>query len=133
MSYDLSPYEGQNILLAFRFVTDWGTHYEGWYVDNIYANGVLVSDGSDASIFQSLTELFPVDNDFMVTLVGRDERDGYTKIKKIKIRLPDETEEIYYDLDRFEWMDEVVMLVTFEAADYGTTFYADYEFEVLTP
>jgi hypothetical protein len=136
MSFDLSPYAGQDILLAFRYVTDWATPYDGWWIDNIYANGVLVSDGSDASIFMSITELFPVDIDFQVTLVGRDERDGYTKIKKIKLRLDDETEEIYYDLDRFEWMDEVVMIVTYDAAqDWAEDiwFYADYEFEVLTP
>jgi immune inhibitor A len=33
--FSLSPYAGQNILLRFWYMTDWGTTYEGPFVDNV--------------------------------------------------------------------------------------------------
>ena len=41
---DLSAYAGQNILLQFRYMTDWGTTMAGFYVDDIEvdANGAPV-------------------------------------------------------------------------------------------
>ncbi|MCX7922099.1 MAG: immune inhibitor A [Clostridia bacterium] len=32
---DLSKYAGQKIMLQFRYMTDWGTSLEGFYIDNI--------------------------------------------------------------------------------------------------
>ena len=34
-----------------------GTPYEGWYVDNVYVDSTLISDGSDA-VFMA-PEIFP--------------------------------------------------------------------------
>lgn len=34
-TFDLSTYAGQSILLQFRYMTDWGTTYAGFYLDDI--------------------------------------------------------------------------------------------------
>lgn len=34
-TFDLTPFIGQNILLRFWYMTDWGTTYEGPFVDNV--------------------------------------------------------------------------------------------------
>jgi immune inhibitor A len=47
---DLSAYAGQKIQLQFRYMTDWGTNLEGFFVDNVKvtADGSeLVNDGAE--------------------------------------------------------------------------------------
>ncbi|TCP53354.1 antibacterial peptide protease [Tumebacillus sp. BK434] len=51
-SIDLSAYAGQEILLQFRSITDWGTTLEGFYVDNVKvtADGAVVfADGAEGT------------------------------------------------------------------------------------
>jgi bacillopeptidase F (M6 metalloprotease family) len=59
-SFDLKAYAGKSILIGFRYVSDGGTNDGGWYVDNVKVGGTLVSDGSDASVFKSSTQIRPV-------------------------------------------------------------------------
>ncbi|ARU62064.1 protease [Tumebacillus avium] len=42
-SIDLSAYAGQEILLQFRSISDWGTNLEGFYVDNV----TVTADGAE--------------------------------------------------------------------------------------
>lgn len=42
MSFDLSAYDGQEILVGFRYMTDWATNYEGWAIKDIAVDGVAV-------------------------------------------------------------------------------------------
>ncbi len=127
MSFDLSAYSG-DILLAFRYVTDWATTYEGWFIDNVYVDDVLISDGTDASIFKDITELFPIENDFTVMFVGIRHMRGRPIYQVIKMRLNEETEEGFIKLRRLLGLSKsVVMLVTFDAPE-GHTKYADYEY-----
>jgi hypothetical protein len=129
MSFDLSAYAGQDILLAFRYVTDWGTTEVGWYVDNVYVDGTLISDGSNTDAFKSLTELFPVELDFTVTLVGIKNDKSY-KVRTMALK-DDATEQGIFLLNTVmnRGYDDVVMLVTFDAPE-GFTGYADYTYEV---
>ena len=61
ISFDLSAYAGQDVLVGLRYVTDWATLYEGWFVvDNVLVSGVKVD----------FELLFP-EADFMVTLVEK--------------------------------------------------------------
>ena len=128
MSFDLSAYSG-DILLAFRYMTDWATPYEGWYVDNVYVDGTLISDGSDASIFKDITELFPINNDFTVTFVGIKGTGKGNQYKVHTMKLDEVTEEGLFELNKvLNWSNEAVMLVTFDAPE-GFTGYADYSYE----
>jgi immune inhibitor A len=130
MSFDTSAYAGQDVLFAFRYVTDWGTTYAGWFVDNVYVDDVLVSDGSDASIFKDITEIVPIENDFNVTFVGfKDKRRGKVDYTVANMRLRDVTEDGIVPLRALmKNSDRVLMLVTFDASE-GFTHYAEYSYE----
>jgi hypothetical protein len=131
LSYDLSAYAGQNILVAFRMITDWSSHYEGWYIDNVYVDDNLISDGSDASIFKNILELFPIDNDFTVTFVGKKGLGRWSQYQVHTMRLDKVTEQGMIDLRKvMGWSDKAVMIVTFDAPEEFDS-YADYTYEVV--
>jgi hypothetical protein len=128
MSFDLSPYAGQNILIAFRYVTDWAFSEAGWFIDNVMVDDTLISDGSDASVFRDITEILPIENDFTVTFVGfRAQRNGM-QYKAATIKVDDATESFFTELAQIlQWADRAAMLVTFDAPE-GFTAYADYTY-----
>ncbi len=131
LSYDLSAYAGQDILVAFRLVTDWATHYEGWYIDNVYVGDTLISDGSDASLFKDISELFPLDNDFTVTFVGKRGKGKWAQYQVHTMKLDEVTEEGMISLRRVLcWSDSAVMIVTFDAPE-GYSKYADYTYQIV--
>ncbi len=128
MIFDLSAYAG-DILLAFRYVTDWNTLYEGWYIDNVYVDTTLISDGSDAGVFQDITEVLPINNDFAVTFVGIMEKPRGNPYKVITLRLDEVTEEALFELNAvLSESRKALMLVTFMAPQ-GFTEYADYTYD----
>jgi immune inhibitor A len=130
MSFDLSAYAGQDILIAFRYLTDWSTSQAGWFIDNVAVDGSLISDGSDASVFKDITEIVPINNDFSVTLVGQ-KKIGKTTFYQVKaMHLNHVTEDGRMQWNNIlRWCDSVAMLVTYKAQD-GITFYADYNYEL---
>jgi len=128
LSYDLTAYPG-DILLAFRYMTDWATPYEGWYVDNVYVDETLISDGSDASVFIDITELFPINNDFTVTFVGIKGKSNGNQYKVHTMKLEDLSNTGMFALNKvLSWSDTAVMLVTFDAPE-GFNGYADYTYD----
>lgn len=60
MSFDLSAYDGQEILVGFRYMTDWATHYDGWLIKDIGVDGVAVD-------MEALNPVYP-EVDFLVTI-----------------------------------------------------------------
>jgi hypothetical protein len=130
LEYDLSAYAGEDILIAFRFMTDWGTYYEGWYVDNVMVDGTLISDGSSADDFMSYAEFMGIENQYTVTLVAERKVKGKTEYAVEKILTGDYMASFADFKQIFEDYHTVVMLVTFDA-DEGTTTYADYSYEFL--
>ncbi|WP_313405192.1 choice-of-anchor J domain-containing protein [Aeromicrobium sp.] len=70
-SFDLSAYAGQEILVAFRYISDGGVNEGGIKVDNVVVGGTTVSDGSNLDAFSSPTEVRPTEVDnWHVKLVG---------------------------------------------------------------
>ena len=51
-TFDLTPFAGQNLYLAFWYMTDWGGTYEGPFIDNIVVRGpggaALFSDDAES-------------------------------------------------------------------------------------
>lgn len=126
MEFDLSTYAGQDVLIAFRHITDWATHYGGWYIDNVYVDSTLISDGSDASIFKDITEVVPMENDFSVTFVAIKEMGKGNQYKVLTMGIDDMTETGTVTLASIlGWSNKAIMLVTFEAQE-GISYYADY-------
>ena len=129
MSYDLSAYDGQNILVAFRYVTDWGTYYDGWFIDNVYVDGTLISDGSNTAAFHDLTYYLPVNNDYTVTFVGMKTVGKGNEYKVVSMKLNHVTEQGRFELNKvLKWSTKVAMLVSFDAPE-GMTYYAPYTYD----
>ncbi len=59
MSFDLSAYAGTTVLIGFRYMTDWATLYEGWYISEASVSGMPLA----------LTPVYP-EADFQVTAVS---------------------------------------------------------------
>ena len=130
MSFDLGAYAGQTILVAFREVTDWAFSGAGWFIDNVNVDGTLISDGSDVSVFQSITEILPINNDFTVTFVAQKGSGRRAEFKIKTMRLDHMTEDGRIELQSIlKWCNSAVMIVSFDAAE-GVSFYADYTYEL---
>lgn len=67
-SFDLSTYAGQDVLVSFRNLTDWGYNDSGWFVKNINL-GNFSADGTSTEPFKSLGELKGEYVNFTVTFI----------------------------------------------------------------
>jgi len=63
LTFDLSAYDGQEILVGYRYMTDWGTTEDGWYIYGVKVDGVSVA--LDTLISPPAPEA-----DFLVTIVA---------------------------------------------------------------
>jgi len=81
MSFDLSAYKGMNVLIGFRYMTDWATLYEGWYIQSASVSGTQLT----------LTPVYP-EADFQVTVVYAYIIDGKTLYIPFDMWLCDKTE-----------------------------------------
>ena len=61
MAFNLSDYAGQTVLLGFRYMTDLGHLWDGWYIDNVTINEVVISN-------QAFEQLDPPPLDAIQTL-----------------------------------------------------------------
>lgn len=132
MSFDLSAYAGQDILIAFRYMTDWATSYTGWFIDNVYVDGTLVSDGSSTGPFKSLTEYFPVDMDFTVQFVGikTDPKKRSNAYKVLTMKVGDITSGGFKELNSLlKDSTKVLMVVTSDAPE-GFSDYIPYRYDI---
>ncbi len=39
MTFDLSAYAGKNVVIRFRYMTDWGYEYQGWWINSATVSG----------------------------------------------------------------------------------------------
>ena len=71
-SFDLSPYRGKTVLLAFRYVSDSRVAFPGWWVDDIRVGGTTLSGGQSLSGWKSFSRVSPGERlgGFSVQLVG---------------------------------------------------------------
>ena len=69
MSFDLSAYAGQKVQVGFRCVTDWATHYAGWFIDNIAVPEIGFFDDVESGRGDWLTVPPIQDADFQITVV----------------------------------------------------------------
>jgi len=81
MSFDLSAYAGQNIMIGFRYMTDWAVLYAGWYIESASVSGTPLT----------LTPVYP-EADFQVTVVMALVIDGKTLYIPFDMWLNDKTE-----------------------------------------
>jgi hypothetical protein len=83
MTFGLSEYAGQNVLLGFRYMTDWVALKEGWFIKSASVNGVELA----------LTPAYPYpEADFQVTIVNAYVSHKHTFYVPFDMRLKDKTE-----------------------------------------
>ena len=70
MSFDLAGYASGEAIIRFRYMTDWGTQLDGWWVDNVAIDGTLVSEDDFYSFYD------PPETSFLVTVLRQDFWDG---------------------------------------------------------
>ncbi len=135
-SFDLSAYDGQDILVGFREMTDWGTNGNGnladpnWYVDNVSVDGTQISDGSDASVFNDITAYVVIPVDFTVDLVSLP---AYGSIHNSSVRvlhlMTDDATEMATASQIKQALrnsNTLVLVITYDAPQ-GVSDYADYD------
>ncbi|MBN2287411.1 MAG: immune inhibitor A [Tissierellales bacterium] len=72
MSFDLTPWAGQEIFISFRYMTDMAYNDSGWFVDNIAIPEIdYMNDCSSLEGFVSLHELLGIHVDYAVTFVNK--------------------------------------------------------------
>ncbi|UOQ46963.1 immune inhibitor A [Gracilibacillus caseinilyticus] len=85
-SFDLSAYSGQEILISFRYLTDWGTTNNGWYIDNIAIPEIdYYQDGASTDPFTSFQELTETYVNYTVTFINERELKNKKKYKVITV------------------------------------------------
>jgi hypothetical protein len=65
MDFDLTPFVGGLATVRFRYMTDWGTEYPGWWIESVALNEEVIDD----SAFYHPPK---PETDFMVTLIRVD-------------------------------------------------------------
>jgi hypothetical protein len=117
--FDLSAYAGQQVLIAFRYMTDWSTTEQGWYVDNIALNGVVVDDADGVRSFQADA---PLEVDFSVTIYAPAYSNDEISLpyKMVTVSLDDATETGSQNLAGFAGYKDIYIIVS---DDSGPTNY----------
>lgn len=120
MAFDLSAYVGGEIMVAFRYMTDWGYTDPGWYVDNIALNGVIIDNGDDVRSFESMQP--PVEVDFSVIIYAPEyyNEEFSLPYKMMKLNLDDAAETVEQSLAGFSGYKEIFIIVS---SDAGPTNY----------
>lgn len=73
-AFDLSQYAGQKVLVAFRYLTDWGGNESGWFIDNIEIPEIgFKNDGSSVAGFKSMQEILKQYVNYTVTFINERE------------------------------------------------------------
>jgi hypothetical protein len=129
-TFDLSAYAGQDILLAFRYVSDGGVNEGGLKVDDVTLGGATISDGSSLDPFDSPTEVNPIEvHNWNVRLVGIKEGKNPRVLQK-RFDGRDSIELGRRQLDGFSSYDQVVAIVAYDEPTEQVQQYAPYTLTV---
>ncbi|MGM0901477.1 MAG: choice-of-anchor J domain-containing protein [Bacillota bacterium] len=133
-TFDLSEYAGQNVLISFRYLTDWGHTDSGWFVDNIEVPEIGYSNnGSSVEEFKSLNEIFGEYVEYTVTFINESEvgnkKGAKTNYKVITIDPFNVTEEDALQLRQL-FQDGKNYMITSYAAPADQKNSVDFTYEV---
>ncbi|WP_436718130.1 choice-of-anchor J domain-containing protein [Rossellomorea marisflavi] len=89
-TFDLSQYAGKDILISFRYLTDWGYNDSGWFIDNIEIPEIgFEQDGSNLDVFKSKAEILGEYVEYTVTFINErqvgNKKNPKTKYKVIQV------------------------------------------------
>ncbi|MGE5630832.1 MAG: choice-of-anchor J domain-containing protein, partial [Caulobacteraceae bacterium] len=130
--FDLSSYAGNKILVAFRYMTDWGTNGAGWYIKNIEVPEIgLVKDASNLDEFMSIDEVLGITVDYAVAFINEKTagKSGNSHIKVLNIDPFNISEEDAITLRGYMNNGDNHMIVWY-AAPAGKKGSVDYSYEL---
>jgi hypothetical protein len=58
-TFDLTEYEGEDVLVGFRYITDPAVDHPGWWIDDVMVGNQELTDGSSLEGWQTYTEINP--------------------------------------------------------------------------
>ncbi|MFK7691696.1 choice-of-anchor J domain-containing protein [Paenibacillus sp. HJGM_3] len=135
-SFDLSRYSGQKVLLAFRYMTDWGYNESGWYLSNLKLNGVMIDPMSSTNGFMSLEQATREYVNYQVQFIGYKKGQAQGNDQHLKvIRFPNLINMSEQDLADLRDMlhnssyERIVMMTTY-AAPVGKNGSVTYDYNV---
>lgn len=69
--FDLTPYVGNEVLINFNYMTDWGTNDSGWFIDNIEISEIgYYNDCSSMDGFYSIDEITETYVEYEVSFIN---------------------------------------------------------------
>jgi len=110
-------------------MTDWSYNEAGWYVDNVYVDGTLISDGSSTDAFRNLNQVLGIPNEYTVQLIGERIRMGKPQYEVKTILTGGYVSDWVSIRKMFKKYRRLVMVVTYDAPQ-GEATYAGYDFEI---
>lgn len=136
-TFDLSAYDGQSILLAFRYMTDWATNGNGelanpgWYIDDVNVAN-FTSDGTSLEPFSGIDEVRDQFVQYMISFVGKNGKGkgAQPRVLDLKMQTFDEAQQI--ELKKFlrdSSLGEITMIVS-QAATQGSSVPAPFSYTV---
>lgn len=135
-TFDLSAYAGQKVLLAFRYMTDWGFNEAGWYLSNLQLNGETIDPMTSTSGFMSLQKAIGQYVDYQVSFIGY-KKSGAREKDNLKVLRIDSLLNMS-EQDRIDLRDmvhsssyEKIVMMTTYAAPEGTNGSVNYEYDVV--
>lgn len=70
--FDLTPYAGSEVHIAFRYMTDWASNGSGWFIKNIEIPEIgYYNDGTNIDDFLSIDQLKEVYVDYAVAFINQ--------------------------------------------------------------
>lgn len=119
-SFDLTAYAGQDILIAFRYLTDWGYNDAGWFVDNIEIPEIgYYNDGASTDGFLSMNELLGQYVNYTVTFINElevgNKKGTNTNYKVLTVDPFDITEEDALEIRNLIKNGELYMITSYAA------------------
>ncbi|WP_214480572.1 choice-of-anchor J domain-containing protein [Bacillus sp. SM2101] len=134
-TFDLSDYAGQEILVAFRYMTDWGYNDSGWFIDNIEIPEIdYVHDGNSLDGLKSINEVKGQYVDYAVTFineraVGKDGKNK--KYKVVNVEPFNVNDEDALELRQL-FKDGKNYMIIWYAPPAGTKGFVDFTYEIIT-
>ena len=127
-TFDLSKYAGKKVLIAFRYMTDWGSEEAGWYVKNISIPEIgLSKSGSSTDGFQSIGQIKQEYLDYTVTYI-QTKKNGKERVYHVNPFNVTDTQAL--DIQKILKEGNVKMITSY-AAKPGQLNSVDFSYEVI--
>ena len=83
---NLNRYAGENVIISFRYVTDGGVVFDGFWVDNVMVGNDLISSGKSLRPFDSPTQITPTRvQQFVVQIVSFDDAGDVVHVHELAL------------------------------------------------